>query len=274
MRCHRPVEWWWRRRCIVEFVMAITLTPSSGSTAGQTPVAITGTNLLNTSSVRFGLNTATIVGTPTNTLVNVLTPAGYGAVPVTVTAPGGTSLPVTFFYVPLPIKLGVTPSCGSGAGGDSVVITGQNLGGATAVNFGETAVDGPFVPNTAGSLTVTSPAGTGTVPITVTTPAGTVNGLAFTYCEELTPANITVAPDSGPLGGNTMVSIVDTEDGGLTCTSGISFGASPAPFVVISDTELAVVVPPGVAGAVDVVVTTCAGVATVTDGYTYVAPPG
>lgn len=254
--------------------MAITLTPNSGSTAGQTAVAIAGTNLLDTSLVRFGLNTATIVGTPTNTLVNVLSPAGYGVVPVTVTTPGGTSLPVSYFYAPLPIKLGLNPSCGSSAGGDAVVITGQNLSGATNVHFGATNVAGPFTPNTAGSLTVTSPAGTGTVAITVTTPAGTVNGLSFTYCSVLTDTNVTIDPASGPLAGNNMVSITDTVDGGLTCTTGVTIGGTPAPFVVVSDTELAVVVPPGAAGAVDVVISTCAGDTTITDGYTYVGAPG
>ena len=48
----------------------------------------------------------------------------------------------------------------------------------------------------------------------------------------------------------------------------------PAPFSVINYTTVSAVTPPGTAGAVDVTVTTTAGTATATDGFTYVAGPG
>ena len=52
-------------------------------------------------------------------------------------------------------------------------MSGTNLTGATAVDFG-TANPGTSISGvTATSLTVTSPAGTGTVNVTVTTPNGT-----------------------------------------------------------------------------------------------------
>ena len=49
-----------------------------------------------------------------------------------------------------------------------MTITGTNLSGATAVDFGANA--GTITADSAGSVTATSPAGTGTVDVTVTNP--------------------------------------------------------------------------------------------------------
>ena len=59
----------------------------------------------------------------------------------------------------------------------------------------------------------------------------------------------------------------------LTTTESVTFGGAPAAFTVVSDTQLAVITPPGAVGAVDVVVTTAGGSATATGAFTYVAPP-
>lgn len=70
-----------------------------------------------------------------------------------------------------PTVASVTPNCGATAGGTSVVIVGNNIKPATAVNFGVT----PASSFTGGaSVTATSPAKTaGTYDVTVTTPSGT-----------------------------------------------------------------------------------------------------
>ncbi|MCL5770489.1 MAG: IPT/TIG domain-containing protein, partial [Planctomycetes bacterium] len=65
----------------------------------------------------------------------------------------------------------VTPSSGSPAGGTSVTVTGTNLIGATAMDFGSSSAT--FTVNSSTQITATSPAGSGTVDITVTTPGGT-----------------------------------------------------------------------------------------------------
>ncbi|MGH4023284.1 MAG: IPT/TIG domain-containing protein [Pseudonocardiaceae bacterium] len=250
--------------------MAISLSPTSGTTAGGTAVTITGTggSLVTTSSVKFGLANATIVGTPTATTVNVTSPAGSGVTPVTVTTAGGTSAPANYFYLPQPIKTGISPSSGPAAGGTTVTITGQNLSGATAVNFGATA--GTITASTAGSVTVTSPAGTGTVAVTVTTSGGTVDGAFFTYCAVPTvTAPTTATPATGPEEGGNAIAITGTN---LIGTTSVSVDDVPAPFVVISDTEVDTIVPSGT-GTVDVEVTTCGGAVTVTGGYDYIAAP-
>ena len=53
-----------------------------------------------------------------------------------------------------------------------MTITGTGFTGATAVDFGTTAATNVTVVNDT-TITVVSPAGTGTVDVTVTTPAGT-----------------------------------------------------------------------------------------------------
>ncbi len=52
-----------------------------------------------------------------------------------------------------------------------MTITGTNLGGASAVEFGSNAAT--ITADSATSITATSPAGTGTVDVTVTTAGGT-----------------------------------------------------------------------------------------------------
>src|SRR5207248_8334960 len=98
-----------------------------------------------------------------------------GTVDITVTTLGGTSATGAtdqYTYAAQPAVTSVSPSAGPTAGGTSVTITGTNLTGATAVNFGANAATG-FTVNSATQITATAPAGTGTVDITVTTAGGT-----------------------------------------------------------------------------------------------------
>jgi hypothetical protein len=71
-----------------------------------------------------------------------------------------------------PVVTGVSPNSGSEGGGTSVTITGSNLNGATAVNFGATAA-ASFTVESSTSITAISPAGKSTAQVTVTTPGGT-----------------------------------------------------------------------------------------------------
>ena len=83
---------------------------------------------------------------------------------MTVTTAGGTSATSSadrFTYIPAPTVSAVSPSVGPKAGGTSVTVTGTNLADAGVVNFGTTA--GTITADTGTSITVTSPAGAGTV---------------------------------------------------------------------------------------------------------------
>ena len=76
---------------------------------------------------------------------------------VAVTTPGGsTSSPGTFTYIPAPAITGLAPTSGPAAGGTSVIITGTNFTGATAVTFGGTLATS-FTVNSATQITAVSP---------------------------------------------------------------------------------------------------------------------
>ena len=93
---------------------------------------------------------------------------------MTVTTVGGTSATSPadeFTYTNGPSVASINPTSGPTGGGTSVTITGTNLGGASAVDFGSNAAT--ITADSATSITATSPAGTGTVDVTVTTPEGT-----------------------------------------------------------------------------------------------------
>lgn len=68
------------------------LAPSGGSTAGGTPVVVTGTNFQSVSAVVFGTNAATSFTYLNPNTIDATAPAGSaGTINVTVTTPLGTS---------------------------------------------------------------------------------------------------------------------------------------------------------------------------------------
>jgi hypothetical protein len=110
-----------------------------------------------------------------------------------------------------PAVTGISPSAGPAAGGTRVTITGTNLAGATAVDFGLTQVIS-FISDTASQIIVSSPAGTGAVDVTVVTPGGTSPtspGDQFNYFpSQALPTNLSAVSSSGTRG----------ETATLTCT--------------------------------------------------------
>ncbi|WP_211174005.1 IPT/TIG domain-containing protein [Pseudonocardia xinjiangensis] len=243
------------------------ISPNQGSSAGGTAVTITGTGLANASAVRFGTRPGTITAnTPTS--VSVTSPAGHGAVGVTVSTPGGTSNPLSYFYLEPPTKFSLSSVQGSTAGGETVTVNGSNLNNATGVAFGANA--GTVTSSNAGSIVATVPAGAaGSVGVTVTTPAGSTNGLFYEYVAA--PGVTAIVPAEGPTTGGTATTITGTD---LTGTTEVTFDGVPASFVVVSPTEMSAVTPAGAAGTADVVVTGAGGTDTLTAGYTYLAGPG
>jgi hypothetical protein len=109
-----------------------------------------------------------------------------GQIPVKVENAVGASAETgadEFTYTDAPAVAGVSAAIGSEAGGTSVKITGSELAGATAVQFGATPASA-FKVESAETVVATTPPGTGTVDVTVKTPHGTsVAGAAdkFTY---------------------------------------------------------------------------------------------
>ncbi|MEY9926326.1 hypothetical protein ABH926_000948 [Catenulispora sp. GP43] len=244
------------------------ISPNQGPTGGGNAVTITGTNLAGATAVKFGTKSATITAnTPTS--VTATAPSGAGTVGVTVTTGGGTSNPLSYFYVGAPFKATLSNDSGPTAGGNTITLSGTGLSTASSVAFGANSATPTVVSDSLISVTVPAGAAAGSVGITVHTAGGASNGLSYTYVDAPTATSVT--PSSGPTSGGTGTTVAGT---GLTTTASVTVGGAVAPFSVISDTELSVVTPPGTAGAADVTVSTAGGSATLTGGFTYVAGPG
>ena len=189
-----------------------------------------------------------------------------GQVSVSVTASGGTSNSVSYFYIAAPTIAALSPNQGPTAGANSVSITGTNLTSATSVQFGASSAAFTVVSDT--QLTATAPAGSGSVNVTVTTPGGTSNSASYTYVAAPSITSISPVPPQGPLSGGNTVTLTGTRLSGATS---VRFGANSAAFTVISDTQVTAIVPPG-GGVVNVNVTTPGGTSNSLT-YAYVAAP-
>ncbi|HXQ89908.1 MAG TPA: IPT/TIG domain-containing protein, partial [Acidimicrobiales bacterium] len=116
---------------------------------------------------------------------------------------------------------------GPAAGGTTVIVTGTNFTGASAVTFGPGKPAKSFTVNSATQITAVSPPGSGTVDVQVTTPSGTsmVQLLdLYTYAATLTldPTQV-ILPADGSM------------EGAVTAT--VSTGGSPVSGVTVTGSE-------------------------------------
>jgi hypothetical protein len=199
------------------------ISPNQGSTGGGTTVTITGTNLSGTTAVNFGTRAATITAN-TATSVTCISPSGSGTVGVTVTTPGGTSNPLSFFYVGAPFKAALSSTSGPTAGGGTVSLSGTGLATATRVAFGANSATPTVVSDNLISVTVPAGTAAGSVGVTVVTAGGSSNGLSYTYVDVPTVASVT--PTSGPTSGGTAVTIAGT---GFSTASTVTVGGAAPP---------------------------------------------
>ena len=252
------------------------VSPNADTILGGTTIAITGTNLLNATSVSFGGAVVTNILTDTARQITVVDPAhAAGSVNLTVTTPISTSNAETFTYSPLaaPTVSSVNPTSGSTDGGDMITITGTNFIGNISVVFGTTpGTNATLVSST--QITVVDPAhAAGMVNVTVTTPGGTS---ATSSADDFTfvikpPAVTVVSPSSGTTSGGTTVTISGVHFSGATS---VLFGTVAATsFSVISTTQITAVSPAELPSTVDITVTTAGGTSTTSsaDQYTYIA---
>ncbi len=249
-----------------------SVSPTSGTTAGGTAVTITGTNFATGATVKFGTTAATSVVVVNSATITATTPAhAAGAVTVTVTVSGQSgSLTNGFTYVAPPTVSSVSPISGTTAGGTAVTITGTNFAAGATVTFGGTAATNVVVVNST-TITATTPAGTAgavTVTVTVSGLSGSrING--FTYV--VPPTVSSVSPISGTTAGGTAVTITGTN---FATGATVKFGTTAATSVVVVDSgTITATTPTHAAGAVTVTVTVSGQSGSLTNGFTYVAPP-
>ncbi len=176
----------------------------------------------------------------------------------------GTSS-VRLNQAPAPAITSFTPT--SGVAGTSVVITGTNFTGATAVAFNGTAASG-FVVNSATQITATVAPGSSTGTISVTTPGGTAtSSQPFTV---IPPPTLTaVAPNPGGLGQR--ITLTGTN---LDSPTALTINGADALAGILSNTgtSLTVRVPATAAATGNVSLTTASGTATAP--FTVMPAPG
>jgi subtilisin family serine protease len=264
-------------------VPAITgLNPTSGYTTGTNSVVMTGTGFTGATSVLFGSTPATTFNVDSDTQITAVAPAGsVGTVRAQVTTAGGTTPDTsaddyTYLMVPVPTVSALTPTQGPTIGGTSLVVTGTNLTGATAVVFGSTNATAFHVDSNT-QVTATAPAhAAGTVSVLVTTAGGTnvdTSADHYLYVVLPVPAVSGLAPTAGPVTGGTSVVITGSNFSGATA---VSFGGTAATaFTVNSGTRITATAPARAPGAVQVQVTGPGGSSpeVTADDFTYFARP-
>ncbi|MBV8621838.1 MAG: IPTL-CTERM sorting domain-containing protein [Curvibacter sp.] len=257
------------------------VSPASGPVAGNTTITLTGSGFVSgATTVNVGGNACTSVTVNSATSLSCVTPAGSaGAVDVTVSTAGGTSTLSAadrFSYAAVPTVSAVSPGIGPVAGNTTITLTGSGfVSGATTVNVGGNACTSVNVAS-ATSLSCVTPAGSaGTVDITVTTAGGTSTAVAadrFSYAA--VPTVSAVSPASGPVAGNTTVTLTGT--GFVNGATTVNVGGNACTSVnVASATSLSCVTPAGSAGTVDITVSTAGGTSTAVaaDRFSYAAVP-
>jgi hypothetical protein len=245
---------------------AITgFTPVQGPGAGGTEVTITGQGLQTTTGADFGGDPATILSvSPDGTSVVVVTPGGAGFVDVGLTLAGGSTLtaPGQYLYVTpaSPMVDSIEPAAGPTAGGTTVTIGGNNLGGTTEVLFNGNPGTIVGTPTDGQVVVVTPPGVAGWADVTIVTPTqGAIIDDGFLYVAP--PATTGLDPDHGPSAGGTTVTV---DGGGFlpgATTVTICGVTIPAASVTVNadGTRLTFVTPACAAGTTTVTVTTPGG---------------
>ncbi len=252
------------------------ISPSSGTTAGGTPVTIAGTAFVGATSVTIGGLAAPFTVVNATTITTTTSAHAAGGVDVVVTTPGGTATGVDLFtYVaPPPAAPSVTaisPSSGPASGGTAVTISGANLTGANAVSIGGVPVSGFTVLNGTTITATTGAHSAGVVDVVVTTPGGTGTGAGlFTYAAPpAAPTVSAVSPASGSTSGGGVITITGANFTGATAVT--VGGVEASNVAVVNDTTITATTGAHAAGVVDVAVTTPSGTGAGSGLFTYLA---
>jgi hypothetical protein len=250
--------------------------------------ATTGVGLIPATSSSVG-STVTISAAGTWAIGQLVTVAGFSnpinglpnGVPngvYAVVAGGSGSFTINNPAVSGPGAGTVSPTSASAvgppAGGTSVIIRGNHLGGASGVSFGATPATS-FTVNSNFQITAIAPAHVaGAVDVTVTTPNSTSSSSptidAFSYVGPPAVTGITSVanPAGGPTGGGTQVTVTGS---GFDKVTGVAFGAVPATSFLVNGLNSINATAPAGSGTADITVTAGGITSPITsaDHYTY-----
>lgn len=183
------------------------VSPNDGSEAGGETVTLTGIGFTVSSTVRFGSNSASISsGTATQLVVTAPASSVVGPLLVTVADPSAGSASRLYTYHALSVS-SVAPTRGSTLGGSTVTINGDGFAPGATVEFAG-------APTTVNSLirsriVVTTPPGVaGNAVVRVTNTDGKQATGTFFYAAP--PVITGIAPATGPVGGESLVTITGT----------------------------------------------------------------
>ncbi|KAI2699423.1 hypothetical protein CBS147332_8309 [Penicillium roqueforti] len=252
------------------------INPTSGPTTGGITAIISGTNLAGATTVTFGTVTA-VPTSSTATTVSVVVPANTaGTVRVSVTTPNGTSTSIvnfTYVVAPLPSLTSLSPTSGSISGGNTVTLTGTNLGFVNSVTFGGTAATSVVaLSNNTVAAVVPSTVTPGAVDVTVSDAAGNTSTLTggYTYTTISAPTVTALNPNNGPATGGTLVAVTGT---GFVNATAVTFGTTSAlSYTIVSGTLINAVSPPGT-GTTNVFVTNPGGTSAADTGNVWTWNP-
>lgn len=250
--------------------------PGAGPSAGGTTATVTGIGLGKDTEIRFGAAQGAVAEVGKG-WIKVVTPPGKGVVDVSAQGKYGTAvLASAYVYTDDQGQAGakiltVSPKSGPVGGGNTIAIVATGLVSTsdTTLLIGNKSAKIASVVAKDHVVMAVVPKGTaaGSVDLTLLTSKGsdTLKG-GYTYSDALSLSSI--APSSGPPDGNTKVVLKGTgfSKGSVT----VKIGALPASnVVVVSDTEIQAITPPGSPGYVDVVVATGSDLAVIKGGYAY-----
>jgi YVTN family beta-propeller protein len=245
-----------------------SISPNTGPRGGGTTVTIKGRGFLGTTAIRFGIRPATDFAVLSDTTLTVTVPsATRSAVPVTVTASGGTAIVGQYYYRRLPVVDQISATSGPMNGGDTVTLTGQRFVGVKTVRFGTLDALATVLSDTLLTVTVPPSALAHAVPVYLVNPGGVSNSLSYTYIGS--PTITSISPTSGPRTGSRIVNLNGTF---LSNVTSVTFGGVPALSIkVMSSLKVQTVTPAtSTPGPVAVVATTSTGAkATSPTPYTY-----
>ncbi|MEY3142913.1 MAG: hypothetical protein RLY21_1406, partial [Planctomycetota bacterium] len=175
--------------------------------------------------------------------------------------------------LPQPFVTNISPVFGGVAGGTTITISGLHLAGTTAVTIGGVPATSFTVVSPTQVTAVVPAASAGAKDVSITTGNGT-DVFPRGFFQSEAPTITGVNPNRGPTVGGTSITITGTNfaDGSLPATVRIN-GVSATNVSVVNPTTITAVTPAGTAGAKIVSVTTQAGTANLSSGFTYFAEP-
>ena len=252
-----------------------TASQYNGSMSGGTSITLTGTNLLDASSVTFGDVDASFTVVSSTEIICISPPSSsFGPVSINVTTPDGSTsaYPLTFTYGETPIISSVSPNSGSYLGGTEVTINGEYFFNINDILFGNVSASIIASDPSGAWLKCATPAAGNVGPVNVSVSSmnfGTATASnAFTYG---TPPTITSVPTLyGNALGGTDITINGTNFVGGATTVTIGGNAATVVGVINNNTQIIGDAPSGAAGTTgNITVNTPYGSVTYASQFTF-----